>query len=72
MAVILFLQYCFCERTLHVTVLNRKNGVIVYMLCQEGADFSHLVTAMGKNFTTATSNVYQVDLHVGRQLLFVA
>ena len=42
------------------------------MLCHEGADFSRVVTAMAKNSTTATSNVYHVHLHVSRQLLFVA
>ena len=42
------------------------------MLCHDGADFSRIVTEIAKNSTTATSNVYQVHLHVGRQLLHVA
>ena len=33
--VLFFLQYCFCERIL--TVLNRKNGIKVYMLYHKGA-----------------------------------
>ena len=56
----------------NLTVMNRKNGVKVYMLCHEGTDFFRVVTAMAKHFVTATSNVYQVHLHVRRQLLFVA
>ena len=64
-----FLQYCFCKRIL--SVLNRKIAVQVEMLCHEGADFSHVVTEMAKNAMTATSNVYQVYLLVGRQLLHV-
>ena len=40
------LQYCFYERIL--TVLNRKNGVKVYILCYEGTDFSCAVIALEK------------------------
>ena len=70
LAVISFFAILLCEKIL--TVLNRKNGVKVYMLCPEGTTFSHVVIAMAKNSTTATSNVNQVHLHVYRQLLFVA
>ena len=70
MAVVSFLQYCFCEGIL--TVFIRENGVKVYTLCHEGTDFSCVVTAMAKNSTTATSNAYQVHFYVSRKLLFVA
>ena len=65
-----FLQYCFCETIL--AVLSRKNGVKVYMLYHEGANFSRVIIAMAKNSTSATSNVYQAYLNVGRKLAFVA
>ena len=42
------------------------------MLCHKGADFLRVVMEMAKNSMTATSNVYQVHIYVGRQLLRVA
>ena len=44
-----------------------KNGVKIYMLCHEGTDFSHVVTEMAKNSTTATSNAHQFHFLVSRQ-----
>ena len=41
------------------------------MLYQEGANFSHVITAMAKNSTAATSNVYQAYFYVSRKLIFV-
>ena len=56
----------------NINCFELKNGLKDYGLCHQGADLSRVVTEIAKNSTTATSNVYQVHLHVSRQLLFVA
>ena len=42
------------------------------MLYHEDANFSHVVIAMAENSTTPTSNVFQVHLNAGSQLILVA